>query len=177
MKRLFLCVALMAASCGFSAYAEEEAKTPAAPKANIKKQEQIKDWELICGSNPQPDGTMRDMCSLLQSVREKDSKQPFATVEITRDPAGKLGMFFNVLPIGIEFSKGIKLEFEGGGSAPVEIRTCFPDKCVTSVALDDKALAKFKTAKSGTFTFSNIYGVPFRIPLSLNGFAEGLKGI
>lgn len=178
IKRLIVSSLILLTASFSMGYAAEKKSAPAeAPKPVIKKQEKIGDWELICADNPQPDGSMRDMCSLIQSIREKGDDKPFATVEITRDPSGKLGAFFNLLPIGIEFKKGITLELAKGGSVPVELRTCFPTKCVTSFNLDDKTVSKIKTNEKGQFIFQNIYATVFKIPVSFKGLDKGLGKI
>ena len=152
--------------CGNTVAAELSA---ADKSIGITKRKAFGDWEMLCD---------KQRCSLIQAVREKNSKQLFMTAEIAADPGGKRGLVFSIAPIGIDFLKGVEFIAADGASRPLPLRTCYVAGCIATLPMDDLGgLESFSTSgKTVYVSFSTIENPDvMRIPVTLNGLESAVK--
>ena len=166
--RWFRCALLLCLSVGAARAAEV---SPADKSIGITKRKAYGDWEMLCD---------KQRCSLIQAVREKQSKQLFMTAEIAADPGGKRGIVFSIAPIGIDFLKGVELVAADGTSRPLPLRTCYVAGCIATLPMDDLGgLEAFSTSGKAVYVvFSTVESSDsMRIPVTLNGLEEAIKDL
>lgn len=132
------------------------------------------DWQIVC--RPPPPGAKNETCALVQSVAAEDRNNVGLTVYFQRFSNGQqvLRVFS---PLGVLLPPGLGLRIDGKdvGSAP--FLRCHNFACYAQVVADATLIERMSNGQSAVFIIYQTEEAGIGIPVSLKGFAEGLKGL
>ncbi len=132
------------------------------------------DWQIVC--RPPPPGAKNETCALVQSVAAEDRNNVGLTVYFQRFSNGQqvLRVFS---PLGVLLPPGLGLKVDGQdvGSAP--FLRCHNFACYAQVVADATLIERLSKGQSAVFIIYQTEEAGIGIPVSLKGFAEGLKGL
>lgn len=132
------------------------------------------DWQIVC--RPPPPGAKNETCALVQSVAAEDRNNVGLTVYFQRFSNGQqvLRVF---APLGVLLPPGLGLRVDDKdvGSAP--FLRCHNFACYAQVVADATLLERLTKGQSAVFIIYQTEEAGIGIPVSLRGFAEGLKGL
>ena len=131
-------------------------------------------WQRYCKT---PAGAAEEQCELVQNVTAEDRPNVGLTVEFYEAPQSGAKMLRVVAPLGVLLPKGLGLNIDGQDMGTAPFVKCSKNGCISEVKLQDEVVDKMKTGKNAVFI---IYDTPesgIGIPISLQGFAQGLKGV
>jgi len=145
---------------------------PGGPEGTVKAQHG--DWQIVC--RPPPPGAKNETCALVQSVAAEDRNNVGLTVYFQRFSNGQqvLRVFS---PLGVLLPPGLGLRIDGKdvGSAP--FLRCHNFACYAQVVADATLIERLSKGQSAVFIIYQTEEAGIGIPVSLKGFAEGLKGL
>lgn len=147
------------------------AETGALPPAQAIKSETFADWVREC--RPIKDKTI---CTLRQTVRDGKKRR---IIEFVAARSAKTAFLEIKLPLGLSIPYGVTLDLGDAAKVATQLVDCNAGGCRSVLALDEKALAQIKAAKSLSVSFQDSKsGKVITIGGSLKGFNDGIaKGI
>jgi invasion protein IalB len=132
------------------------------------------DWQIVC--RPPPPGAKNETCALVQSVAAEDRNNVGLTVYFQRFSNGQQVLrVFSPLGVLLPPGLGLKIDDKDVGSAP--FLRCHNFACYAQVVADDALIERLSKGKSAVFIIYQTEEAGIGIPVSLKGFAEGLKGL
>ena len=132
------------------------------------------DWQIVC--RPPPPGAKNETCALVQSVAAEDRNNVGLTVYFQRFSNGQQVLrVFSPLGVLLPPGLGLKVDDKDVGSAP--FLRCHNFACYAQVVADATLIDRLSKGKSAVFIIYQTEEAGIGIPVSLNGFAEGLKGL
>ena len=171
-------VAVVPASAGGansppSAAASPTALSPA-PGADGTVKAQHGDWQVVC--KPPPVGAKSEVCALVQSVTAEDRNNVGLTIYFQKFSNGtKVLRVF--APLGILLPPGIGLKVDGVDIGHAPFLRCHTFACYAQVTVDDKLVGQLQTGKTAIFIIFQTEEAGIGIPISLNGFKEGVAAL
>lgn len=81
------------------------------------------------------------------------------------------------LPLGITLPPGVSLSIDGGEPTRIPVERCDPNGCNAGLKLEDKLLKQILAGKQMTVTFFDPKRQPIAVPLTLEGFDQGLQAL
>ena len=69
-----------------------------------------------------------------------------------------------------------ELQINGGKTQQIDFAICFPDRCISEVAMSDELVASFKKGNQLTLTSANFQNKPNPINVALTGFSQAFDG-
>lgn len=130
------------------------------------------DWETRCETPP---GASYEQCAIVLSV--VDAERPNLTlVVIMLNTADRKARLMRVIaPLGVLLPPGISLRVDDEDMGRLNFLQCVSNGCVAQVAMEDKLVAKLKTAKTMTLGVFQTPEQGVGVPASLAGFKEAYE--
>ncbi|MEK1855538.1 MAG: invasion associated locus B family protein [Phyllobacterium sp.] len=143
----------------------------AAVPASAQQQRAPQGWFKVCSKQEE-----NDICNT-QNIVTADSGQLLTAVNLI-EIKGKINrkIFQISVPTGRLIPPGVGLQINGGKTQKIEYAICFPDRCISEVALSDELLASFKKGNQLTLTSVNFQNKPNPINVALTGFSQAYDG-
>jgi invasion protein IalB len=149
--------------------AKAAAEKPAAKVAGTFGQ-----WTLVCG---EANGkTEAPLCSLVQSLIEKESKQLVFRVALAYGPKGNLVLRIDG-PTGVALQKGLEFSPDAVKIYRLPFQTCLPRGCTAVLLVEDDLKQDLQKSPNGTITVYALDGQAVRAVAALAGLAEGLAAL
>jgi invasion protein IalB len=132
------------------------------------------DWQVVC--KPPPVGAKSEVCALVQSVTAEDRNNVGLTIYFQKFSNGtKVLRVF--APLGILLPPGIGLKVDGVDIGHAPFLRCHTIACYAQVTVDDKLVGQLQTGKTAIFIIFQTEEAGIGIPISLNGFKEGVAAL
>lgn len=143
----------------------------AAVPASAQQQRAPQGWFKVCSKQEE-----NDICNT-QNIVTADSGQLLTAVNLI-EIKGKINrkIFQVSVPTGRLIAPGVGLQINGGKTQKIEYAICFPDRCISEVALSDELLSSFKKGNQLTLTSVNFQNKPNPINVALTGFSQAYDG-
>lgn len=143
-----------------------------APEGSVKAQ--YGDWQVVC-KDPPP-GSTKAVCALVQSVTAEDKNNIGLTVYFQKFSNGtRVLRVFAPLGVLLPPGLGLKIDDKDVGHAP--FLRCHNFACYAQVVVEDPLVEQLKTGKTAIFIIFQTEEAGIGIPISLNGFAQGLNDL
>jgi invasion protein IalB len=81
------------------------------------------------------------------------------------------------LPLGISLPPGAKIQIDEAQPERIAIERCEPNGCRAGLKLNESMVEGFRTGKQLSITIYDAKRAPIIVPLSLDGFEEGLAAL
>lgn len=133
---------------------------------------QYGDWQMSCDTPP---GAASEQCALIQNVTAEDQANVGLSVIVLKTADKQVQLLRVLAPLGVLLPNGLGLNVDGNNIGRVNFVRCLPTGCIAEVVLKDDLIA---TLSSGTSAIFVVFKTPEEgvgIPVSLKGFADGLK--
>lgn len=131
-------------------------------------------WTLICGEANAK--TEAPLCSLVQSLIEKESKQLVFRVALAYGPKGNLVLRIDG-PTGVALQKGLEFSPDAVKIYRLPFQTCLPRGCTAVLLVEDDLKQDLQKSPNGTITVYALDGQAVRAAAELTGLAEGLAAL
>jgi len=130
------------------------------------------DWQTVC--KPPPPGAKDEVCALVQSVTAEDRNNVGLTVYFQKFSNGTrvLRVF---APLGILLPPGLGLKVDGRDIGNAPFLRCHSFACYAQVVADDNLVDSLSKGQNAIFIIFQTEEQGIGIPISLAGFAGGLK--
>jgi invasion protein IalB len=135
---------------------------------------QYGDWQVVC--KPPPVGSKTEVCALVQSVTAEDRSNVGLTIYFQKFSNGvKVLRVF--APLGILLPPGIGLKVDGTDIGHAPFLRCHTFACYAQVTVEDKLVDQLQNGKTAIFIIFQTEEAGIGIPISLNGFKEGVASL
>jgi invasion protein IalB len=131
-------------------------------------------WQVRCGQLP---GAKQEKCALVQYVRAEDRPNISLTVIFLRSFDSDQKVLRVVVPLGILLPTGLGLKIDDADVGKTQFLKCWSIGCVAEVVVDDALMAKMMKGGKASFIIFQQPDYGIGVPISLAGFAEGLKSL
>jgi invasion protein IalB len=131
-------------------------------------------WQLSCRTPP---GAKQEKCALVQSVTAEDRPNIGLTVVFYKAIGEDKDLLRVVVPLGVLLPTGLGLKIDGQDVGNAPFLKCSKNGCIAEVVLQDSVIKKMETGKQAVFIIFDTYESGIGIPVSLDGFADGLKDV
>jgi invasion protein IalB len=131
-------------------------------------------WTINCESEAQGS---REGCFVIQNLVLRDGGQRVLQIAIgyvveTPDPIALLS-----LPLGISLPPGAEIQVDSHASHRIAIERCEPNGCRAGLKLEPSILSNLLAGKQISIKFYDAKRQPIEVPLSLDGFEQGLASL
>ena len=131
-------------------------------------------WRVSCEGEKQEG---RKGCFIIQNLVLREGGQrvlQFAIgyVKESPDPVALLS-----LPLGISLPPGAEIQIDDNAPKRVAIERCEPNGCRAGLLLVSETLQSMRLGKQLSIKFFDAKRQPIEVPLSLDGFDEGLTAL
>jgi invasion protein IalB len=131
-------------------------------------------WTLVCGeANGKTD---TPLCSLVQTLIEKESKQLVFRVALAYGPKGNLVLRIDG-PTGVALQKGLEFSPDAVKIYRLPFQTCLPRGCTAVLLVEDDLKQDLQKSPNGTITVFALDGQAVRAVANLTGLVEGLAAL
>lgn len=144
--------------------------TPAQAQGQVKTA--VGDWSLVCDTPP---GARDEQCALVQSVIAEDQQNVGLTVIVLKTADGQKRIIRVLAPLGVLLPTRLGLKVDDTDIGRVEFVRCLSNGCIAEVIMDDELVEKMKNGDTAVFIVFKTPEQGIGIPVTLNGFAEGLE--
>ncbi len=144
---------------------------PAAAPAQGTARSSHGDWQIRCDNPP---GAPAEQCALLQSVTAEDRQNVGLTVIVLKTADRQTRLLRVLAPLGVLLPSGLSLKIDETDLGRAGFVRCLPNGCVAEVVMEDKLLEQLRNGKTATFVIFQTPEQGIGIPISLNGFGEGI---
>lgn len=131
-------------------------------------------WQLSCRTPP---GTRQEKCALVQSVTAENRPNIGLTVVFYQAIGDDKKLLRVVVPLGVLLPTGLGLKIDGKDVGNAPFLKCSKNGCIAEVVLQPSVIKKMETGKQAVFIIYDTYESGIGIPISLKGFAQGLRGV
>ena len=156
----------LAALGATSLAAQEQAAFPETNRTTVG------DWAVECVADYE---TPQDGCQLYQRVLTQDPSTAAMIVALAWSSASKELLAQVSLPLGSDLAEPPVLSIDGNVAASFVWSRCQVSGCFIEAPLPEVLVAALAKGESAAFTVVQPNAGGIAIPLSLNGFAEGLE--
>jgi invasion protein IalB len=132
------------------------------------------DWQIRCDT---PTGAPAEQCALVQSVTAEDRPNVGLSVIVLKTADGQNRLMRVLAPLGVLLPAGLGLRVDNNDIGRAGFVRCLPNGCVAEVVLEEDLIKKLQSGKSATFIIFQTPEEGIGIPLSLNGFNNGLGAL
>lgn len=142
--------------------------------AQLTDGEAFGNWRVNCELDQQ---TSREGCFIVQNLVLREGGQrvlQFAIgfVEETPEPIALIS-----LPLGISLPPGARIQIDDREPKRIPIERCEPNGCRAGMKLGEDILDGLRKGTQISVTFYDAKREPIEVPLSLDGFEEGLAAL
>ena len=135
---------------------------------------QYGDWQKSCDTPP---GASFEQCAIIQNVTAEDQPNVALSVIILKTADRKATLLRVLAPLGVLLPNGLGLNVDGTDMGRVAFVRCLPNGCVAEVVMDDSLIKTLSSGKNAIFVVFKTPEEGIGIPVSLNGFADGLQSL
>lgn len=128
------------------------------------------DWQVRCHTPP---GAPEEQCFLVQDVRDETREEITLTVVVLKTADKKTQLLRVAAPLGVLLPQGLGLKIDDTDAGHAPFMKCLRT-CITDVVMDEALLKQLSTGKQATFVIFRTPEEGIAIPISLNGFGEGI---
>lgn len=132
------------------------------------------DWQMRCET---PAGAKAEQCALVQNVAAEDRPAITLLVIVLKTADQKSRLLRIVAPLGVLLPSGLGLKIDDKDIGRAGFVRCLTTGCVAEVVMDDALLGQLKAGKNATFIVFQTPEEGIGIPVSLEGFANGVEGL
>lgn len=147
----------------------------AAPATSALAQGKVKasygDWNLVCDTPP---GARAEQCALVQSVIAEDQQNVGLTVIVLRTADGQKQLLRVLAPLGVLLPSGLGLKVDNTDIGRAGFVRCLANGCIAEVEMQQDLSDKLKAGQTATFIIFKTPEQGVGIPVSLNGFSDGV---
>ena len=136
-------------------------------------QETYRDWIVRCETPKSPEGELLagPICEMAQELSKSEGNQRVLTVALQASPDGSSTLTL-ITPFGLRLSDGIAIDVASQRLIEAGFRTCLPQGCIATVALDGAMIEQLSAGtKANVLMTADAGGQPIALEVSLNGFA------
>lgn len=132
------------------------------------------DWQMRCEVPP---GAKAEQCALVQNVAAEDRPNLTLLVIVLKTADQKSRLLRVVAPLGVLLPSGLGLKIDDKDIGRAGFVRCLTTGCVAEVVMDDTLLGQLKGGKSATFIVFQTPEEGVGVPVSLNGFGQGVEAL
>jgi invasion protein IalB len=132
------------------------------------------DWQMRCEI---PAGAKTEQCAIVQSIAAEDRPSITLLVIVLRTADQKSRLLRVVAPLGVLLPSGLGLKIDDKDIGRAGFVRCLTTGCVAEVVMDDALIGQMRTGKTATFIVFQTPEEGVGIPVSLNGFTQGLESL
>ncbi|MFT4563288.1 MAG: invasion protein IalB [Gammaproteobacteria bacterium] len=131
-------------------------------------------WTINCESEAQGS---RKGCFIIQNLVMREGGQRVLQIAIgyvveTPDPIALVS-----LPLGISLPPGAEIQIDSHATHRIAIERCEPNGCRAGLKLGPDILSNLRMGTQVSIKFYDAKRQPIEVPLSLDGFEEGLSSL
>ncbi len=130
------------------------------------------DWQMRCETPP---GAKAEQCALVQNVAAEDRPNLTLLVIALKTADNQSRLLRIVAPLGVLLPAGLGLKIDDKDIGRAGFVRCLNTGCIAEVVMDDALVANLKSGQNATFIVFQTPEEGVGIPVSLNGFGEGLE--
>jgi invasion protein IalB len=130
------------------------------------------DWQMRCETPP---GAKAEQCALVQNVAADDRPNVTLLVIALKTADNQSRLLRVVAPLGVLLPAGLGLKIDDKDIGRAGFVRCLSTGCIAEVVMDEALVANLKTGQNATFIVFQTPEEGVGIPVSLNGFGEGLE--
>lgn len=130
------------------------------------------DWQMRCETPP---GARSEQCALVQNVAAEDRPSITLLVIALKTADNQSRLLRVVAPLGVLLPAGLGLKIDDKDIGRAGFVRCLNTGCIAEVVMDDTLIASLKAGQNATFIVFQTPEEGVGIPVSLNGFGEGLE--
>lgn len=130
------------------------------------------DWQMRCETPP---GARSEQCALVQNVAAEDRPNVTLLVIALKTADNQSRLLRVVAPLGVLLPAGLGLKVDDKDIGRAGFVRCLNTGCIAEVVMDDTLVATLKAGQNATFIVFQTPEEGIGIPVSLNGFGEGLE--
>lgn len=132
------------------------------------------DWQMRC----EPEvGAPTEPCALIQNVEAADRANIALTVLVLRTADRQIRILRVLAPLGVLLPTGLGLSIDDTEVGLAAFVRCLRSGCIAEVPFDGGLIERFEAGSTATFVIFQTPEEGIGIPISLNGFAEGLAAL
>ncbi len=132
------------------------------------------DWQMRCETPP---GAKNEQCALVQNVAAEDRPNVTLLVIALKTADNQSRLLRVVAPLGVLLPAGLGLKIDDKDIGRAGFVRCLNTGCIAEVVMDDTLVASLKTGQNATFIVFQTPEEGIGIPVSLNGFSNGLENL
>ena len=132
------------------------------------------DWQMRCET---PAGAKNEQCAIVQSIAAEDRPAITLLVIVLRTADQKSRLLRVVAPLGVLLPSGLGLKIDDKDIGRAGFVRCLTTGCVAEVVMDDALIGQMRIGKTATFIVFQTPEEGVGIPVSLNGFTQGLESL
>lgn len=136
-------------------------------------QETYRDWIVRCETPKSAEGApaATRICEMAQELSQAEPKQRILTFALQAKPDGTADLTL-ITPFGLRLSDGIAIDLAAERLIQIGFRTCLPQGCIVSGALDAAMIERLSAGAVATVVMAaDAGGQPLALEVSLDGFA------
>lgn len=130
------------------------------------------DWQMRCETPP---GARAEQCALVQNVAADDRPNVTLLVIALKTADNQNRLLRVVAPLGILLPAGLGLRIDDRDIGRAGFVRCLSTGCIAEVVMDDSLVDGLRKGQTATFIVFQTPEEGIGIPVSLNGFGEGLE--
>ncbi|KKB10183.1 Invasion associated locus B [Devosia chinhatensis] len=141
------------------------------------------DWQMSCDTPP---GASFEQCAIIQNVQAEDQPNVGLSVIMLRTADRQARLLRILAPLGVLLVRdgpdgslipGLGLTVDETDLGWVPFVRCLPNGCIAEVVMDDSLVETLSTGETAFFIVFKTPEEGIGIPVSLNGFADGLAAL
>ncbi|MBH0236969.1 invasion associated locus B family protein [Methylobrevis albus] len=150
------------------------ALSPAGARAQGEVKTTFEDWQIRCD---QPPGAREEQCALIQNVTAEDRDNVGLSVIVVKT-ADKQARILRVLaPLGVLLPSGLGLRIDDKDIGRAGFVRCLANGCFAEVVMEADLIRQMENGGAATFIIFQTPEEGIGIPISLNGFREGVAAL
>jgi invasion protein IalB len=131
-------------------------------------------WKVNCETD---DGASQPGCFIVQNLVLREGGQRVLQIAVGFVAQAAEPIALLALPLGISLPPGVKIQVDEAAPERIPIERCEPNGCRAGLKLKGAMLDGFRHGKQVSITIYDAKREPIVVPLSLDGFQEGLVAL
>jgi len=131
-------------------------------------------WKVSCETDADSN---RRGCFIVQNLVLREGGQRVLQVAIGYVDEAPAPISLFSLPLGISLPPGASVRIDEQDPHRIPIERCEPNGCRAGLMLSQELLESFKSGQQLSVTFYDAKREPIVVPLTLDGFSEGLAAL
>jgi len=131
-------------------------------------------WKVNCETDTQNN---HPGCFIVQNLVLREGGQRVLQIAVGFVAEAPEPIALLALPLGISLPPGAQIQVDDNKPERIPIERCEPNGCRAGLKLKDGLLEGFRTGKQVSITIYDAKREPIVVPLSLDGFEQGLAAL